>query len=81
MRLTGESMYISSKTGKKKDSSDWFSSKFLDDESDEFFTVFLEEDLYHQLSQLPKHTPVMLTLNLVPGQKYFSLENVEVLND
>ena len=79
MKLTGECNYISSRMGTKKDGSEWFSSKFLDDDSDEFFTVFHEQDLFNQLSKLPKRAPVLLTLNLVPGQKYFNLERIEII--
>ncbi len=81
MLLAGEAIYISSKTGKKKDNTDWFACKFLDDDADEFFNIYLDEKLYRELYQLPKRTPVVLTMNLTPGQTYFSLENIEIVNN
>lgn len=77
MQVTGESSFVSVKTG-KKDGKDWFMAKFLDDNADEFFTAFIEKELYQELQGMEKKTPVILTLNLVPGQKYFSVESIEI---
>ena len=80
MKLTGESMFVSARAG-KKNGKEWHMLKFLDEDAEEFFTAFVDETLSRQFQILPKHTPVLLTLNLVPGQKYFSLESVEVLSN
>ncbi len=80
MRLTGESMFVSARAG-QKNGKEWHMLKFLDEDAEEFFTAFVDETLSRQFQKLPKHTPVNLTLNLVPGQKYFSLESVEVLSN
>lgn len=78
MKVSGESVFISCRTG-EKNGKNWFSAKFLDEAADEFFTVFVSEDLYRELEGVPKKAPVVLTLQLVPGQKYFSLDNIEIL--
>lgn len=78
MKVSGESVFISCRTG-EKNGKNWFSAKFLDEAADEFFTVFVSEDLYRELEGVPKKTPVVLTLQLVPGQKYFSLESIEIV--
>lgn len=78
MHVTGESSFISAKAG-KKNGKDWYMAKFLDDANDEFFTAFINEELYQELQGMEKKTPVVLTLNLVPGQKYFSVESIEIL--
>lgn len=80
MTLSGETTFVSARTGQKNGKS-WFAVKFLDDAAEEFFTCFMEEHMFENFQGLPKHTPVILTLNLVPGQKYFSLESVEILNN
>lgn len=80
MIVTGESLFISAKTGKKKDGEDWYNLKFLDDESDEFFSAFVSGGLYNHFFNVPKKTPVVLTLNIVPGSKYFTVENIEVVD-
>ena len=79
MRLTGESMFVSARAG-QKNGKEWHMLKFLDEDAEEFFTAFVDETLSRQFQKLPKHTPVNLTLNLVPGQKYFSLESVEAIH-
>lgn len=78
MYLTGESRFISVKAG-QKNGKDWFMVKFLDENADEFFSAFINEDLYKDLEGIPKRTPVVLNLQLVPGQKYFSVESIEVV--
>lgn len=80
MRLTGESMFVSARAG-NKNGKDWHMAKFLDEDAEEFFTAFVDETLFEQFQTLPKHTSVILTLNLVPGQKYFSLESVEIIEN
>ena len=78
MHVTGESSFISAKAGKKNEK-DWFMAKFLDEDADEFFTAFINEELFQELQGMEKKTPVILTLNLVPGQKYFSVESIEIV--
>lgn len=80
MKVTGEAAYISAKTGTKRDGSQWFILKFLDNHFDEFFSIFVEEELFNDMKSCPKNTPVVLTLNLTPGSKYFKMENVEIVN-
>ena len=80
MVVTGEAKYISGKTGTKQDGTPWFMLKFLDDHSDEFFTAFVCAELYEDMQTCKKHTPVILSMNLTPGQKYFTLEAVEVIS-
>lgn len=78
MVVTGESAFISAKAG-QKNGKPWFMAKFLDSSADEFFTAFITEDLYGELQGMTKQTAVVLTMNLVPGQKYFSVESIEIL--
>lgn len=78
MLVTGESRFVSVKTG-QKNGKDWFMAKFLDENADEFFNVFINKDLYQDLEGVAKKAPVVLTLNLVPGQKYFSVESIEIV--
>lgn len=80
MRLDGECIFSGVREGIKKAGKPWFSSRYLDDAADAFFTIFIDEALYKELSKIPKRTPVLLTLNLVPGEKYVTLENVEVIS-
>ncbi len=79
MTVTGEADYISAKTGTKKDGTDWYRLKFLDEDAESFFTAFVSASVFNVVKDLPKHTPVVLTANLVPGEKYFTLESVEVI--
>ena len=79
MTVTGESIFISAKQGTKKDGSTWFMLKFLDNDADEFFSVFVDEKIFSEMSACVKHTPVLMTLNIVPGSKYFDLANLEVV--
>lgn len=79
MRVSGEAAFISAKTGKRRDGADWYLLKFLDNDSDEFFSIFVDDDLFNTMKSYPKHSPVLLTLNLTPGLKYFSLENLELI--
>ncbi len=80
MKLTGESMFVSARAG-QKNGKDWHMLKFLDEDAEEFFTAFVDETLFEQFQTLPKHTAVILTLNLVPGKNYFSVESVEIVEN
>jgi hypothetical protein len=79
MVVAGETIYIASKCGKKQDGTDWFNLKFLDEDADEFFVVFVDENIFQRFQTVPKRTGVMLTINIVPGSKFFTLENVEIM--
>ena len=78
MIVTGEAKYISAKSG-SKNGKGWYILKFLYEEADEFFTLFVEKELFDALEGLPKNTPIILTLHIVPGQKYLRLENLEIM--
>lgn len=80
MIVSGECKYVSAKTGLKKDGASYFMVKFLDEDADEFFTCFVDSELFNGIQGVPKKTPVLLTMCLVPGQKYVKLENIEVLS-
>lgn len=79
MRLTGEAEFLSCTTGTKKDGTPWHRAKFFDTEADEIFSAFVNEDLCKELLTYQKKMSVLLTLNLVPGQSYFNLENIEMV--
>ena len=78
MIVSGECNFISIKTG-EKNGKQWCMAKFLDEDADEFFTAFITPELCGELQGVPKKNPVILTLNLVPGQKYFSVECIEII--
>lgn len=80
MTLSGEATFVSARTG-EKNGKQWNAIKLLDEQGEEFFTCFVSEQIFENFQGLAKHTPVFLTLNLVPGQKYFSLESVEILDN
>lgn len=77
MKVTGEALFISVKSGAKNGKS-WHAAKFLDESADEFFIAFIGDELAADLQGTVRKTPVTLTLNLVPGQKYFSIEAIEL---
>ena len=77
MTVSGEALFISAKAG-TKNGKDWFMIKCLDDSNDAFFQSFVNAELYQELQGMEKKTPVILTMNLVPGQKYFSIESIEI---
>lgn len=79
MFVLGECFFISAKAGKKNDK-DWYMLKFLDEDADSFFTAFVDRKFYDELLGVPKKTLVKLTLNLVPGEKFFTVEDVEVVD-
>ena len=79
MTVTGEAEFISAKTGTKKDGAEWYMLRFLDEAADSFFTAFVDATLFQKSKDLLKHTPVILTLNLSPGNKYFTLVSVEII--
>ena len=81
MLLTGESKFVSVKSGTKKDGTEWFMSKFHDEEAESYFTIFVDKNMFNKLSQVPKKTPVMLTISMVPGNKYFELETLEIIKN
>lgn len=80
MKVTGEAVYTSRMSGtSKKTGKPYFSLKFLDEEAEEFFQCFVEEALFQKFDGVEKKTPVLLTINYVPGSKFFSLESLELI--
>ncbi len=65
---------VSKSTGKP-----YFRGKFLDSDAEEFLSFFMDEELFHALESLEKHTPVSVTLNISLTSKFFKLEAVEAL--
>lgn len=80
MKLQGVVKFINVVAGQKKDGGEWRRIKFLDEDGEEFFVAFVDEEAYESVQGLPKKTPVQLTLDLVPGQKYFSVVGIEPVN-
>lgn len=79
MKVTGESKYISSRP--EQDSGrNLYTADFYDEDSSAPFTAIIREQMYKIFQGLPAYTAVILTLNLVPGMQYFSIESVEILN-
>lgn len=78
MVVMGESQFVSRATGMKNDR-EWNSLKFLDEDAEEFFRIFVEKDLYNKMESVQKNTPVMLTLTITPNSKYWKLEAIEIL--
>lgn len=78
MVVVGESQYISKATG-SKNGKEWFSLKFLDEDAEEFFRVFVEKDIFTKMADVEKNTPVMLTLTITPGSSYWRFEAIEIL--
>lgn len=81
MKLKGETTYISQKSGTSKTGKDYFVLKFLDEEAEEFFSCFVTEEMFRQFEVVGKNTTVTLTLNLVPGSKFFELQSADVFED
>lgn len=79
MILKGNSVFVSRKSGLKKNGEAWYSVKFLDDDADEFFTCFVDERLFNAFEGISRKTAVTLTLELVPGSKFFNLEDFELV--
>ena len=67
MNVSGESLFISASTfqGKKKQ---------------DLFTLFTSEELFAEFEGVPKRTPVVLTMELIPGKTFVKLVNVEFLS-
>ena len=80
MLVSGESLFISSKTGLKKDQKPWFSLKFLDEDAEEYFTLFVDDKLFNHFQGVGKKTGVILTMEILPGSKFCTLKNVEILD-
>ena len=78
MLLTGTATLISRRQGKKKDGSDWFSLKFFDEQADDIIVAFVDEKMYSTFESVEKRTTISLTLSLVPGNRYFTVEDFEV---
>lgn len=78
MELQGKAEFISRKSGTKKDGTPWHLLRFLDETADEFFGAFVDEKMFKAFENVSKRTEVTLTLDLVPGQKYFSVVDYEL---
>ena len=80
MRVTGESIFITVRSGTSKAGKEYYTAKFLDKDADEFYTIFIEEDMFNDLKEMQRNTPVILTIDEVIGQKYVSLISVEEIS-
>lgn len=81
MNVSGECRFISASTFKGKKKQDLYACKFLDEDGDEFFTLFTSEELFAEFEGVAKRTPVVLTMELTPGRTFVKLVNVEVLSE
>jgi len=80
MNVVGESLFIAARTFKGKKQQDLYTCKFLDEDGDEFFTLFTSEELFAEFEGVAKRTPVVLTMELIPGKTFVKLTSVEFLN-
>lgn len=81
MKLTGECRFISANTFKGKKHQDLYACKLLDEDGDEFFTLFTSEELFEEFENVAKRTPVILTMELIPGKTFVKLVSVEFINE
>ena len=81
MRLVGKCRFIYARTFKGKKKQDLYACKFLDEDGDEFFTLFTSEELFAEFDGVVKRTPVVLTMELTPGSTFVKLVNVEFLSE
>ena len=81
MNVVGQSIFIAASTFKGKKKQDLYACKFLDEDGDEFFTLFTSEELYAEFEGVAKRTPVVLTMELTPGKTIVKLVNVEFLSE
>mgnify|MGYP004466843113 CR=1 len=81
MRLVGKCRFIFASTFKGKKKQDLYACKFLDEDGDEFFTLFTSEELFAEFDGVVKRTPVVLTMELIPGKTFVKLVNVEFLSE
>ncbi len=81
MNVVGRSIFIAARTFKGKKKQDLYACKFLDEDGDEFFTLFTSEELYTEFEGVAKRTPVVLTMELTPGKTFVKLVNVEFLSE
>lgn len=81
MKLTGESLFISASTFKGKKKQDLYACKFLDEDGEDFFTLFTSEELFAEFENKAKRTPVVLTMELIPGKTFVKLVSVEFINE
>lgn len=80
MNVAGESIFIAARTFKGKKQQDLYACKFLDEDGDEFFTLFTSEELFAEFEGVAKRTSVVLTMELIPGKTFVKLTSVEFLN-
>ncbi len=80
MRVKGESIFMAVRSGTSKAGKPFYTAKFLDKDADEFYTIFIDEDMYNDLKEMQRSTPVLLTIDEVIGSKYISLVSVEEIS-
>lgn len=80
MILSGNTKFISKSTGTSKANKPFYMAKFLDDDNDAFFSIFVDETLFQLFEDVKRGDTMRLTLNLTPGNKYFSLIDAEMSN-
>lgn len=81
MNVSGESIFISASTFQGKKKQDLYACKFLDEDGEEFFTLFTSEELFEEFENVAKRTPVILTMELIPGKTFVKLVSVEFINE
>ena len=81
MTLSGKCRFILASTFKGKKKQDLYACKFLDEDGDEFFTLFTSEELYAEFEGVSKRTPVVLPMELTPGRTFVKLVHVEFLSE
>lgn len=80
MTLSGECLIISARRFKGKKGQELFAIKFLDEEGEAFFTLFTTEELFEKFEGVAKRTPVVLDMEITPGQTFVKLLNIEIIN-
>lgn len=73
MILSGEAKFVSKNSGISKAGKPYAFAKFLDDERDEFFTIFLDEEQSQMFDGFKRNDIINISLSLTPGNKFFKL--------
>ncbi len=80
MILNGTAQFISLVSGEKNGKS-WHRVKFLDEDADEFINAFVNDEIAAGLQGLSRKTPVELTFDMIPGNKYFNITDVGIIGN
>lgn len=81
MRVSGEATFKEARHGANPKTGDnWRRIKLLDEDADEIIKCYVDEQIYQCFEGLEKNTPVIVTMDIVPGQKYFNIVQVEVID-